>query len=84
VSPYRPDESSAGIWFWIALIAIINATWISMDLWLRAHNHEYLTTEFKEGLRKPLWGPLIVGLLAFTVAAFLWHMFNTRDGVSSG
>ena len=77
---YKPDESPIGVWFWLFLIFEVNATWIGMDLWLRSHNHEFLTTEFKEGLRNPWWGPLIVGLLAFTVAAFCWHMFNTRDG----
>lgn len=75
------DEKPYGVWFWLWLIVQTNATWILMDLWLRAHHHEYLTTEFKEGLSKPLWGPLIVGLLAFTVAAFVWHMFTSRQGI---
>jgi hypothetical protein len=75
------DESPIGVWLWLALIVEINATWIGFDLWLRAHHHEYLTTEFKEGLNHELWGPLIVGLLAFTVAAFVWHMFTARQGV---
>lgn len=77
------DESPIGVWLWLVLIAIINGSWISMDIWLGRHHHEYLTTEFKEGLRHPLWGPIIVGFLAFTVAAFCWHMFNTRDHVAS-
>jgi hypothetical protein len=75
------DESPIGVWLWLALIIEINATWIGFDLWLRAHHHEYLTTEFKEGLNHEVWGPLIVGLLAFTVAAFVWHMFTARQGV---
>jgi hypothetical protein len=49
-----------------------------MDIWLRAHGHEYLTTEFKEGLRNELWGPIVVGLLCFTIGAFVWHMFTSR------
>lgn len=72
------DETPIGIWLWVALIVIINATWIGMDLWLRAKHHEYLTTEFREGLRNPLWGPIITGLIAFTVAAFVTHMWNIR------
>lgn len=75
------DESPIGVWLWLVLIIEINATWIGMDLWLRAHHHEYLTTEFKEGLNHELWGPLIVGLLAASIAAFVWHMFTARQGV---
>lgn len=75
------DESSVGVWLWIVLIVVINAMWISMDLWLKAHHHEYLTDEFREGLKSPFYGPLIVFLLSGSVAAFVWHMFNTRDGM---
>jgi hypothetical protein len=83
VSPYRPDESHIGIWLWLLEIAFINA-WIPIDLWLRLHNHEYLTTEFKEGLRHPVWGPVLCFLVAGSVAAFVWHMWNQRDGVPAG
>jgi hypothetical protein len=72
------DESNIGIWFWLVLIIEVNATWILMDLWLRAHHHEFLTTEFREGLRNELWGPIVVGLMCFTVGAFVWHMFTAR------
>jgi lysylphosphatidylglycerol synthetase-like protein (DUF2156 family) len=75
------DEKPIGVWFWLILIVEINVTWIAMDIWLGKHHHEFLTTEFKEGLNHPVWGPFIVGLLAFTVAAFLWHMFTNRQGV---
>jgi len=70
------DESNAGIWLWLGLLAIVNATWISMDLWLHAHGHELLTTEFREGLRNQLWGPVLAFLTAGTVAAFTYHMFK--------
>jgi hypothetical protein len=49
------DESNIGIWLWVVLVVGVNVTWVSMDIWLRAHGHEYLTTEFKEGLRNELW-----------------------------
>jgi hypothetical protein len=77
-SPYVPDESNVGVWAWVILIAAVNVYWITFDLWARAHNHEYMTTEFREGLNNPLFGPLIMGLVAFTVVAFLVHMFNTQ------
>jgi hypothetical protein len=73
------DESNIGIWLWIALIVGVNIAWISMDMWLRRHNHEYLTTEFKEGLAHPLFGPLLCFLVAGTVAAFVWHMWSSRS-----
>jgi hypothetical protein len=75
------DESPIGVWLWLALIIEVNATWVAMDLYLRAHHHEYLTTEFKEGLNHELWGPLIVGLLCLTIGSFCWHMFTARQGV---
>ena len=84
MAPYRPDESPIGVWFWLVLIVEVNATWIGMDLWLRTHNHEYLTTEFREGLRHPVWGPVLCFLLFGTVAALVWHFFNTREGGAQG
>lgn len=70
------DESPIGVYLWGALIIIVNAAWIGMDLWLRANGHEYLTTEFKEGLKHPLWGPILCFATAGTVAAFAWHMWS--------
>jgi hypothetical protein len=52
--------------------------WISMDLWLYYTGHELLTTEFREGLRQPVWGPFLAFMVAGTVAAFTWHMYSTR------
>jgi hypothetical protein len=50
-----------------------------MDLFLRWSGHEYLTTEFREGLRQPVWGPFLAFMVAGTIAAFLWHMYSTRS-----
>ncbi len=74
----KVDESNIGIWLWVVLLVVVNGIWIGMDLWLRAHGHEYLTTEFKEGLRGGgIWPPLLAGLTAFTVAAFVAHMWGS-------
>jgi hypothetical protein len=73
---YQPDESSVGMWAWVGLIFLANAYWILFDLWARANNHEYMTTEFREGMSNELFGPLILGQVAFTVVAFLVHMFQ--------
>ena len=73
------DEAPVGVYLWLVLIVVVNALWIGMDLWLRAHHHEFLTTEFREGLKNPLLGPLLAFLTAGTVAAFVWHFFLSKD-----
>lgn len=72
------DESSVGVWLWLVLIVTINAMWISFDIWLRRNGHEYLTTEFREGLHNPVLGPFIAGATAFTIVAFCVHMWNVK------
>ena len=76
MSNYTPDESNVGVWAWVILIIGVNAYWIGFDLWARANNHEYMTTELREGINNPVLGPLVLGLIAFTVVAFLAHMFS--------
>ncbi len=73
---YTPDEAPYGAWAWLILIVGVNVYWISFDLWARRNNHEYLTTEFREAMNNQLWGPLLGGLVAFTIAAFIVHMFS--------
>jgi hypothetical protein len=73
------DESPIGIYLWLILILVINVLWIGMDVWLSRNGHEMLTTEFREGLRNPFWGPLLAFLTAGTVAAFVWHMFIDKS-----
>jgi hypothetical protein len=77
--PSEMDESNVGIWLWGVLLVIVNATWIGMDIWLRRNGHEFLTTEFREGLKHPLWGPVLAFATAGTVAAFVWHMFIDKN-----
>jgi hypothetical protein len=72
--PYMPDESNIGVYCWLIEIALINM-WIPMDLWLRAHNHEYMTTEFREGIASPVWGPILLLLIGNTVLVFVGHMW---------
>ena len=73
------DEKPYGIYAWVILIVVVNALWISIDVWLGKHGHEYLTTEFREGLRNELWGPFLVFITTGTFAAFMWHMFIGRQ-----
>lgn len=74
-----PDESNIGAWLFVALIFGINVAWISIDLWLHAHHHEYLTTEFREGLKQPLIGFLLAFFTFGTIAGLIWHFFIQRD-----
>jgi hypothetical protein len=79
-SPPPVHETPVGVWLWFVLIFIINATWISMDVWLHHNHYEMLTTEMREGLRS-WYGPFIFGGIVFTVAAFCWHMiYNLQNG----
>lgn len=73
---YTPDESPVGAWAWLILFVGINIYWISFDIWAYHNNHEYLTTEFREAMANELWGPLLMGLVAFTIVAFIVHMFS--------
>lgn len=73
------DESNIGIVLWIVLIAGLNIAWISMDIWLRSHNHEMLTEEFREGLKNPWLGPLLAFLTFGTIASFVYHMFFEKN-----
>lgn len=70
------DESNLGIWLWAVLLIIVNVTWIGMDLYLHARGHELLTTEFREGLKDPLWGPMLAFATAGTFSAFVYHMLT--------
>lgn len=72
------DESSIGVWLWLVLIVVVNALWIGMDVWLRRHGHEYLTTEFREGLKNEVLGPFIAGATALTIVAFCVHMWQVQ------
>jgi hypothetical protein len=71
----KTDESTIGVWLWLVFVVWVGGFALGADLWLRAHGHEYLTTEFREGLKSPLWGPILAGATAFVVVAFVWHMF---------
>jgi hypothetical protein len=73
------DESNIGVVLWFVLLVVVNGTWIGMDLWLRAHHHEYLTTEFREGLANQMVGPFLAFATAGTVAAFVTHMWATKQ-----
>lgn len=73
---YTPDESSVGAWAWFILFIWTMAYWIIFDIWANYHNHEYMTTEFREAIANELWGPILLGTVAFAITAFIVHMFS--------
>lgn len=77
---HRTDNSLIGVWLWVALIVDVLATVFLMDWWLYHHNHKLLTTWYKDALRNPVTGAIVVFLTAGAIATLLWHFYNTRDG----
>lgn len=73
------DESNIGWWLWLALFIDINATWIGMDLFLRARRHEYLTIEVREILAGGGWRGLgFAAMIGATFAIIAYHFFWQR------
>ena len=70
------DESNIPLIFWFVFLAVTNAMWICGDIWLKRHGHEYLTTEFKEGLKNQVIGPILAFVTVGSFAAFAWHMLT--------
>lgn len=76
----RVDESNIGIWLWVVLLVEINATWIAMDLWLKAHGHEYLTTEVREGLAHGGWtGIALAAFIGMMLGVMYYHFMWQRQ-----
>jgi hypothetical protein len=69
------DESLAGIWFWVGLLTGVIAYVAAADLWLHAHHHELMTSEFREGLAHPVFGPVLAGLWFAVFIGFTYHFF---------
>jgi hypothetical protein len=74
-----PDESNIGIWLWFVLLAEIVLTVVAMDVWLVHKGHEMLTTEFREGLKDPVWGVVLAAASAAVIGAAVWHFFIEKN-----
>jgi hypothetical protein len=71
----KPDESLIPLFFWLALLISINVEWIAMDIWLRRHGHEFLTTEIREILQSSgPWG-LVISFMFFGTIGLMWFHF---------
>lgn len=75
----KTDESSIGIYLGLLALALALLPWIPMDLWLRRHHHEYITTEFREALQgSGPWGLLWCAIIGAMVGVALFHFFYQR------
>ena len=76
---YVATESAAPQFAWLGLIVLVNVYWTFYDFVLAPmFRWEMMTTEYREGLNNPVFGPFIFGGTVLTVAAFFWHMINLR------
>ena len=74
------DESPIGIWLGLTCVALALLPWVPMDLWLKRHHHEYITTEFREALQDAgPWGMLICFVIGGILAVAGYHFFYQRS-----
>jgi hypothetical protein len=74
------DESSIGIWLGLACVALALLPWIPVDLWLRRHGHEYITSEFREAMQgSGQWGLIICVVIGAILGVALYHFFYQRS-----
>jgi hypothetical protein len=75
-----PDESNIGAILGLICVALALLPWIGFDLWLKRHGHEYITTEFREGLQSSgPWGLVICAIIGAILGVALFHFFYQRN-----
>ena len=76
----KTDESLIGMWLGLICVALALLPWIPMDIWLKKHNHEFITTEFREALQgSGRLGILICGIIGAILGVALYHFFYQRN-----
>lgn len=58
---------------WLVLFVLVNAYWISYDVWAHSTGHRMMTTQFRDWLHETVAGPLIAGLWVGIFVAFTFH-----------
>lgn len=71
---------TTGDWAWIGLVVLINAYWISYDVWASKTNHPTMTSQMHRYLLGHISGPIVFGILCFVVGAFMYHMLTHLAG----
>lgn len=65
---------------WLVLFLLINAYWISYDLWAGATGHRSLTSQMRMWLHETLIGPFMFAFIIFIAVAFLFHLLVKGTG----
>lgn len=69
------SEAPIGIYMWLFLMGFVLAYVVGCDWWLHANGYEYMTTEFKEGVVNPVWGPLITAAWFALFVGLTFHFY---------
>jgi hypothetical protein len=72
------DERPYGIWLWCILLVFILGYVVVADWWLHSQGHEFMTTEFKEGLDNTVWGPIVTALWFGTWIGLTFHFYIAK------
>lgn len=58
---------------WAGLFLLVNAYWISYDLWANATGHLMMTTQFRRWLHETVAGPVIAAVWVGLFVGFSFH-----------
>lgn len=72
------DEKPIGIWLWLILFVINLAYVVIADWWLHSHGHEFMTTEFREGLQNEIWGPIVTASWFGLFIGLTFHFYSAK------
>jgi drug/metabolite transporter (DMT)-like permease len=74
------DESLIGAWLGLSYVMLCLSLWIPIDLWLKAHHHETISTETRELLKSGSWeAMLFMGMLGAVLSIGLYHFFYEQS-----
>lgn len=77
--PGPTSEKPLGVIAWAILLVGILVFVVVADIWLHHKGFEYMTTEFKEGLDNPIYGPILTALWFGTFIGLTFHFYLSRN-----
>jgi hypothetical protein len=60
-------------WAWLYLVIIVNALWISYDVWAKTRHHDTLSRQMHDWIFSPGTGPFIIAGMAFIFVLLIMH-----------
>jgi len=60
-------------WAWLYLLIIVNALWISYDVWAKTHRHNTLSRQMHDWIFSPGIGPFIIAAIAGVFVLLIMH-----------